>query len=219
MTDEGIKTGWTFPWAVTAVRGTHYCLRKINYPNLWHLLHTEPITHFCAALTVNTFLCRATEAARLHHPVRVMVAASPPSAVLFERMTQLNLHPMHAYGLTETYGPMTMSYFLPEWNALPQGQKYENMARQGHGVITALPVRVVKTHTGSQLINVAKDGLAIGEIIVQGNMCAKGYYKDQAATEKLFTGGWMHTGDLAVWHADGAIQILDRAKDIIISGK
>lgn len=99
-------TGWTFPWAITAVRGTHYCLRKIDYPEIWRLLKEEKITHFNAAPTVNTLLCAAKEAERLEHSVRVTVAASPPTAHLFETMMALNLYPVHVYGLTETYGPM-----------------------------------------------------------------------------------------------------------------
>ena len=102
--------GWTFPWAVTAVRGTHYCLRKIDYPEIWRLLRDEHITHYNAAPTVNTLLCAAKEAVRLPEPVRVTVAASPPTAHLFEQMTNLNLHPVHVYGLTETYGPITKGY-------------------------------------------------------------------------------------------------------------
>lgn len=183
------------------------------------MLRSEPITHFCAAPTVNTLLCRSEGAMRLPRRVRVTVSASPPSAVLFERMTSLNLHPVHAYGLTETYGPVSMAYYLPEWDSLPKPERYAKMARQGHGVITGLPLRVVKADLGSALVDVAKNGSEIGEVIIQGNLCAKGYYRDPAATAKLFSGGWMHTGDLAVWHDDGAIQILDRAKDIIISGK
>lgn len=212
--------GWTFPWAITAVRGTHYCLRKIDYPLLWRLLKTEPITHFCAAPTVNTLLCHSKEARRLPRKVQVTVAASPPSGQLFEKMASLNLHPVHAFGMTETYGPVSMAYYLPEWDALSATERYQNMARQGHGVITGLPVRVIKTdlEDPAELINVAKDGKEIGEIILKGNLCAQGYYKDPEATKKLFAGGWMHTGDLAVWHKDGAIRILDRAKDIIISG-
>lgn len=184
------------------------------------MLRTEPITHFCAAPTVNTLLCHSKKAVRLPQKVQVTVAASPPSAVLFEKMTSLNLHPVHAYGLTETYGPVSMAYYLPEWDALPTTHRYAKMARQGHGVITGLPVRVIKPDQdqGGTLIDVARDGKEIGEIIIQGNLCAKGYYRDEGATAKLFAGGWMHTGDLAVWHDDGAIQILDRAKDIIISG-
>ncbi|OJJ84880.1 uncharacterized protein ASPGLDRAFT_1517172 [Aspergillus glaucus CBS 516.65] len=136
--------GWTSPWAIKAVRGTHYCLRKVDYPHLWHLLRTEPITHFCAAPAVNTLLRCAKEAVQLARPVRVTVLASPPSAVLFEQMTCLNLHPVHVYGLTETYRPVGMEYHLPEWNTLPTAEKCTKLARQGHGVITGLPVRVIK---------------------------------------------------------------------------
>jgi acyl-CoA synthetase (AMP-forming)/AMP-acid ligase II len=212
-------TGWTFPWSVTAVRGTHYCLRKIDYPEIWRLLKDEGVTHFNAAPTVNTLLCAAKEAERLPQEVRVTVAASPPSAWLFEQMTNLNLHPVHVYGLTETYGPITKGYHMPEWDQLPLKEKYAKMARQGHGFVTGLPARVIKTEQPEGvLINVEKNGQEIGEIVFEGNICAKGYYKDAEATRKLWAGGVNHTGDLAVWHADGAIQILDRAKDIIISG-
>lgn len=211
--------GWTFPWAVTAVRGTHYCLRKIDYSLIWNVLKDERITHFNAAPTVNTLLCAATEAERLPDPVRVTVAASPPTPYLFEQMTNLNLHPVHVYGLTETYGPITKGYHLPAWEDLPKTEKYHKMARQGHGFITSLPIRVIKTDVPEATISeVKKDGKEIGEIVCLGNICAKGYYKDERATKKLFAGGVLHTGDLAVWHPDGAAQILDRAKDIIISG-
>ncbi|KAL9124848.1 MAG: hypothetical protein Q9217_005871 [Psora testacea] len=211
--------GWTFPWAVTAVRGTHYCLRKIDYPEIWRLLKDEHITHYNAAPTVNTLLCAAKEAVKLPEPVRVTVAASPPTPHLFEQMTNLNLHPVHVYGLTETYGPITKGYQLPTWEFLPKTEKYKKMARQGHGFLTSLPIRVIKTDVPEGTIeDVKKDGEEIGEIVCLGNICVKGYYKDPAATKKLFSGGVLHTGDLAVWHPDGAAQILDRAKDIIISG-
>ncbi|CAI7624401.1 unnamed protein product [Penicillium viridicatum] len=211
--------GWTFPWAVTAVRGTHYCLRKIDYPEIWRLLKEEHITHFNAAPTVNTLLCNAKEAEKLPEPVRVTVAASPPTPLLFEQMTDLNLHPVHVYGMTETYGPITKGYYLPEWDNLPLKDKYQRMARQGHGFITSLPARIIKTEVPEGTItDVSKDGQEIGEIVFVGNICARGYYKDPEATRKLFAGGVLHSGDLAVWHPDGAIQILDRAKDIIISG-
>ncbi|KAI9368894.1 hypothetical protein BJX61DRAFT_546094 [Aspergillus egyptiacus] len=211
--------GWTYPWAVTAVRGTHYCLRKVDYPLIWRLLKEEHITHFNAAPTVNTLLCNSPEAEKLPEPVRVTVAASPPTAHLFEQMTSLNLHPVHVYGLTETYGPITKGYHMPFWETLPRKEKFARMARQGHGFVTSLPVRVVKTDVPEgTIIDVNRDGKEIGEIVFVGNICARGYYKDPEATRKLFAGGVLHSGDLAVWHPDGAIQILDRAKDIIISG-
>ncbi|KAK4138245.1 acetyl-CoA synthetase-like protein [Trichocladium antarcticum] len=211
--------GWTFPWAICAVRGTHVCLRKIDYPLIWKLLKEEGITHFNAAPTVNTMLCSAAEAEVLPLPVRVTVAASPPTAHLFEQMTNLNLLPVHVYGLTETYGPITRGYVLPEWDALPKHDKYANMARQGHGFLTSLPVRIIKPDLPEGVVvDVARDGKEIGEIVFVGNICCKGYYKDPEATRKLFAGGVLHSGDLAVWHPDGSIQIQDRAKDIIISG-
>lgn len=160
-------------------------------------------------------------------PVRVTVAASPPTAHLFETMEKLNLNPVHVYGLTETYGPITKGYWMPAWGDLETKEKYAKMARQGHGHVTSLPARVIKTNEddagnkdqfNDKIEDVEKNGKEIGEIVFLGNICAKGYYKDAAATRKLFAGGVQHSGDLAVWHPDGAIQILDRAKDIIISG-
>ncbi|UZP44583.1 hypothetical protein NXS19_012395 [Fusarium pseudograminearum] len=186
--------GWTFPWAVVAVRGTNVCLRKIDYPLIWKLLKEEGITHFNAAPT-------------------------PPTGYLFEQMTKLNLIPVHVYGMTETYGPITKCYTLPEWDNLPPTEKYAKMSRQGHGFITSLPIRIIKPdQPQGVLIDVAKDGKEIGEIVFMGNICAKEYYKDPAATRELFAGGVLHSGDLAVWHPDGSAQIQDRAKDIIISG-
>ncbi|KAI8960283.1 acetyl-CoA synthetase-like protein [Daldinia sp. FL1419] len=211
--------GWTFPWAVTAARGTHYCLRRVDYPLIWKLLKEEGITNFSAAPTVNTLLCTSKEAAKLPQPVKVTVAASPPTPHLFKQMTDLNLHPLHVYGLTETYGPITKGYHLPQWDDLPESERYVKMARQGHGFITSLPIRVIKAdQPEGVLIDVAKDGKEIGEIVFFGNICCKGYYKDAEATRKLFAGGALHSGDLAVWHPDGSAQIQDRAKDIIISG-
>lgn len=211
--------GWTFPWAVAAVRGLNVCLRKIDYPLIWKLLKEERVTHFNAAPTVNTLLVAAKEAARLPEPVRVTVAASPPSGYLFEQMHNLNLHPVHVYGMTETYGPITKSYPMPHWENLTPQEKFAKMARQGHGFISSLPIRVIKQdQPEGVLIDVAKNAQEIGEIVFYGNICAKGYYKDEEATRKLFAGGALHSGDLAVWHPDGAAQIFDRAKDIIISG-
>ncbi|EFY93382.1 hypothetical protein J3458_007165 [Metarhizium acridum] len=211
--------GWTFPWSVVAVRGLNVCLRKIDYPLIWKLLKEEGITHFNAAPTVNTLLVAAKEAVKLPNPVQVTVAASPPSAHLFELMTNLNLMPVHVYGMTETYGPITKCYHLPEWDNLPPQQKYAKMARQGHGFVTSLPIRIIKPdQPEGVLIDVAKNGQEIGEIVFIGNICAKEYFKDAEASRKLFAGGVLHSGDLAVWHPDGSAQILDRAKDIIISG-
>jgi acyl-CoA synthetase (AMP-forming)/AMP-acid ligase II len=194
-------------------------LRKIDYPEIWRLLRSEGITHFNAAPTVNTLLCADENAARLPHPVRVTVAASPPTAHLFKQMTNLNLYPVHVYGLTETYGPITKCYPMPHWSSIPEDEKFEAMARQGNGFIASEEVRVIKQELPpDQIVDVAKDGKEIGEIVFTGNICAKGYYRDAEATRKLWAGGVLHSGDLAVWYANGEIKILDRAKDIIISG-
>jgi acyl-CoA synthetase (AMP-forming)/AMP-acid ligase II len=135
-------------------------------------------------------------------------------------MTNLNLMPVHVYGLTETYGPITKGYHMPVWETLPLKEKYARMARQGHGFITGLPIRIVKTEgvKPGELIDVKKDGKEIGEIVFFGNICAKEYLGDPEATRKLFEGGGLHSGDLAVWEEDGSARILDRQKDIIISG-
>lgn len=211
--------GWTFPWSLTAVRGVHYCLRRIEYGQIWSLLKNEGITHFNAAPTVNTLLCADKNAERLEKPVRVTVAASPPTAHLFQQMSRLNLHPVHVYGLTETYGPITKCYYKPAWNDMPDEERYGYMARQGNGFITSQAVRVIKQGLPEgQIVDVAKDGKEIGEIVFTGNICARGYYRDPEATRKLWAGGVSHSGDLAVWHSNGEVQILDRAKDIIISG-
>lgn len=132
----------------------------------------------------------------------------------------LNLHPVHVYGLTETYGPITKGYHMPEWDTLSPAERYRQMARQGHGFLTSLPIRVVKPEPAERgvLVDVARDGREIGEIVFYGNICVKGYYRDPEATRKLFAGGALHSGDLAVMHPDGSAQIQDRAKDIIISG-
>lgn len=121
--------------------------------------------------------------------------------------------------LIETYGPITKCYILPEWDNLPPQDKFAKMSRQGHGFITSQPIRVIKPdQPQGVLIDVARDGKEVGEIVFTGNICAKGYYKDPEATRQLFAGGVLHSGDLAVWHPDGSAQIQDRAKDIIISG-
>lgn len=202
--------------------GTHYCLRKIEYPRVWQLLKEEAVTHFCAAPTVNTLLCSSPEAAPLPEPVCVVVAASPPTPYLFEQMTNLNLHPLHVYGMTETYGPVTICYRSNEWDNMSIKDSFDIMARQGHGNLTSLGVRVARLdssgETSEEIVDVRRDGREVGEVVFTGNLCANGYYKDEKANEKLFAGGVLHSGDLAVWHPDGAIKIQDRAKDIIISG-
>lgn len=210
--------GWTFPYAVTAVRGTHVLLRRIDVDYIWGLLTRERITHFSAAPTVNTMLLNSKRAQMLKHEVKVIVAAAPPSAKLFGDMISHNLIPVHSYGLTETYGPSVTRFYKEDWNKLPASEIYAHMAKQGYGFLTCQNLKVIKEGSDNMDDEVAANSKEIGEIMIRGNIVAKGYYNDPAATAKAFTNGWFHSGDLAVVHPDGAVEVLDRAKDIIISG-
>jgi len=213
------KIGWTFPWAVTLVCGIHYCLRKINYAEIWELLKKENITHFNASPTVNKLLCNHSLADKLPGPVHVTVAGSSPTPRLFEMMTRFNLQPVHVYGLTETYGPITKGYPMPTWGDIPESEKYQRMVRQGHGFVTSLPIRVIRTDLPEgRIVNVKQDGKEMGEVIFEGNICAKGYYNNPEGTRTLYAGGVLHSGDIAVWHEDGSVQIQGRPEDIIFSG-
>jgi fatty-acyl-CoA synthase len=150
----------------------------------------------------------------LARPITVTVAAAPPSPTLLGQMKQLNLRPIHVYGLTETYGPYTVCEWHAEWNNLPQAEQARLLARQGQGYVTAERARVVD----EQMNDVPKDGQTMGEVVMHGNNVMKGYYDNQEATTRAFAGGWFHSGDIAVWHADGYIELRDRKKDVIISG-
>ncbi|KAG5360929.1 Acetate/butyrate--CoA ligase AAE7, peroxisomal [Yarrowia sp. B02] len=208
--------GWTFPYSVTAVRGTHVLLRKIEPDYIWDLLVDDRITHFNAAPTVNNMLVNNAKARRLPQTVRVTVAASPPSAALFNKMFDLNLHPVHMYGLTESYGPFVRNYFLQDWHTTTGDERFALMARQGFAFVGSQSVQVIANNDIAQ--PVARNGQEIGEIVCRGNAVMARYHKDPEATAKAFEQGWFHTGDLAVVNPDGSIKILDRKKDIIISG-
>jgi fatty-acyl-CoA synthase len=206
--------GWTFPWAVTAVSGTHVCLRKVEPPRIWEHFEEEGITHYCAAPTVQIGIVNEESAHSLETPITAAIAGAPPSPTLLSGLIELNIRPMHIYGLTETYGPMTTSGVHPEWEELEMDERARLMARQGQGYTTADLVRVVDEN----LNDVERDGETMGEIVMHGNMVAKGYFENEEATEEAFEGGWYHSGDVAVWHPDGYVEIRDRDKDIIVSG-
>jgi fatty-acyl-CoA synthase len=207
--------GWCFPWAVTAVGGTHVCLRKVDPERVWDLLEREGVTNYNGAPTVQIGLVNHPRAHRLDRPVTVLVAGAPPSPTLLGQLTALNLHPIHVYGLTETYGPMTVcEWRAQEWDALTSDEQARIRARQGQAYLGADLVRVVD----DAMCDVPRDGQTLGEVIMRGNFVMRGYYADPEATEKAFAGGWFHSGDVAVWYADGYIDLRDRRKDIIISG-
>jgi fatty-acyl-CoA synthase len=206
--------GWCFTWAVTAVGGTHVCLRAVD-PNLvWDLLDSEGVTHFNGAPTVQIVLVNHPKAHRLDRRLTVTVAGAPPSPTLLAQMRELNIRPIHVYGLTETYGPYTVCEWHAEWDHLPFAEQARLLARQGQGNVTADRVRVVD----EEMNDIPRDGQTMGEVIMHGNNVAKGYYENPSATAAAFEGGWFHSGDLGVWHDDGYIELRDRAKDVIISG-
>ena len=206
--------GWCFPWAVTAVGATHVCLRKLDPGVIWDLFEKEGITHYNGAPTVHIFLVNHAKAHRLEKEVTVTVAGAPPSPTLLGQMQALNMRPVHVYGLTETYGPYTVCEWHAEWNNESQAEQARLLARQGQGYVTAERARVVD----EQMNDVPRDGQTMGEVVMHGNNVMKGYYDNQEATTRAFEGGWFHSGDIAVWHADGYIELRDRKKDVIISG-
>jgi fatty-acyl-CoA synthase len=206
--------GWCFPWAVTAVAARHVTMRAVDPQRVWELIDGEGVTHYNGAPTVQLMILNHPRAHRLDRPVTAMVAAAPPSPRLFARMSELNFRVVHVYGLTETYGPVTVCPEQETWHELPLAERARYLARQGQAYISSDLIRVVD----EQMNDVPLDGATMGEVIMRGNNVMSGYFQDEAATSKAFAGGWFHSGDLAVWHSDGNIELRDRGKDIIISG-
>ena len=209
--------GWTYPWAVTAVAGTHVCLRRVDPGPIFAAIAEHRVTHLCGAPIVLNLLVHASDEVNRHfdHVVEVATGgAAPPSAVI-EAMERMGFRVTHLYGLTESYGPSTVCAWQESWAALPMRERATRMARQGVGYLTLDCQRVVDPQT---MADVAADGSRLGELVLRSNTLMKGYLKNPAATEAAFAKGWFHTGDLAVRHPDGYVEIKDRSKDIIISG-
>ena len=206
--------GWCFTWAVTAVSATHVCLHKVDPPLVWGLLEEEGVTHLNGAPTVLVMLASDAAATRLERPVLVTTAGAPPPPAVIERTEALGFEVNHVYGLTETYGPITICEWNPAWDDLDIDERTRLKARQGLHMVSAEPVRVVD----HEMSDVPADGETMGEVVMRGNNVMKGYFRDEKATAEAFRGGWFHSGDLAVMHPDGYIELRDRAKDIIISG-
>jgi fatty-acyl-CoA synthase len=206
--------GWCFTWAVTAVAGTHICLRKVESARIWELIDGEGVTHYNGAPTVQIGVVNDPKAHRLAKPVTVTVAGAPPSPTLLGKLKELNFRPVHVYGLTETYGPHTVCEWHPEWDALPVEERARLAARQGQGYVIADLVRIVD----GEMRDVPQDADTLGEVVMRGNNVMKGYFEQPDATAEVFRGGWFHSGDIGVWHPDGYIELRDRKKDIIISG-
>src|SRR5205807_841776 len=205
--------GWCFPWAVTAVAGVHLCLRRVDPGRIWEMLDTMGVTHYNGAPTVHIGVVNHPTAHRLDRSVTATVAGAPPSPTLLAKLKELNFRPVHVSGLTETYGPHTVCGWHPEWDARPLDEQARLAARQGQGYVAFDLVRVVD----EKMIDVPRDGQALGEVVMRGNNVMKGYFAQPDATAEAFRGGWFHSGDIAVWHPDGYIELRDRKKDIIIS--
>jgi len=206
--------GWCFPWAVTAAAGRHVCLRRMDPAAVWHLLDAEDVTHLCGAPTVLVMLAADAAAHPLERPVSVTTAAAPPPPTVIARMEALGFRVNHVYGLTETYGPITICDWDPGWDDRDPAERARLRSRQGVAMVTADRVRVVD----DGLRDVPADGETMGEVVMRGNNVMKGYLDDAPATAAAFRGGWFHSGDLGVVHPDGYIELRDRAKDIIITG-
>ncbi|MHC1562941.1 acyl--CoA ligase family protein [Actinomycetospora sp. C-140] len=208
--------GWCFPWAVTAAGGLHVCLRAVDAEEIWRLIRSEGVTHYCAAPTVLTMIAHADAAKDGPAPERVTVATggAPPSPTLLARMDELGMSVTHLYGLTETYGPASVNDWHPEWDDLPADEQARLKARQGVGNVVAQRLRVLDSAGG----DVPSDGETLGELVLRGNDVMLGYYRDPEATAEVDADGWFRTGDLGVVHPDGYVEIRDRSKDVIISG-
>jgi fatty-acyl-CoA synthase len=206
--------GWCVTWALAGVGGTHVCLRTVDGGEIWRLIDGVGVTHFNGAPIVLATVVNHPFAHRLETPLVVTTAAAPPSPTILRQMESIGATVVHVYGLTETYGPYTVCEWQPGWPALDAADRSRRLARQGVGMICSDEVRVVD----EDLADVPTDGQTMGEVVMRGNNVMTGYFDDPEATAKAFAGGWFHSGDLAVMHADGYIELRDRAKDVVISG-
>ena len=209
--------GWTFTWGVTAAMATHVCLRDVDPAVVYRLINDENVTHMCGAPIVLNMLAHAPDESKSSFPQRVEIAtggAAPPSAVI-ETMEENGFNVTHLYGLTETYGPATVCVPQDDWPNLAVNERSARMARQGVHYTTLEGATVKDPDTMEE---VPWDSETMGEVMIRGNTVMKGYIKHTQATDSAFSGGWFHTGDLAVRHPDSYIEVKDRSKDIIISG-
>ncbi|MGM0740146.1 MAG: acyl-CoA synthetase [Pseudomonadota bacterium] len=209
--------GWCFPWTLSAIIGTHVCLRQVRAEPIWRALAENGVTHLCGAPIVMTLIQAAPEETKrpLDRRVQFFTAAAPPPEKLLAEMNLAGFDVTHLYGLTETYGPAVVNEWHSDWSALPAPEQAALKARQG---VRYLPLENLEVFDPETMRSVPRDGTTIGEVMFRGNVVMKGYFRNPEATQKALAGGWFHSGDLAVVHRDGYIQLKDRSKDIIISG-
>ena len=208
--------GWCHTWGVTAVGATHLCLRRVEASQIFKLIDEHGVTNMCAAPTVLTMMYSSPEAENADlSGVTIMTAGAPPAPQVIRTIESMGAFILHAYGLTETYGPTTICAIQPGWGDLPTDEQAQLKSRQGVPFIVSEPgLRVVD----SEMEDVPRDGETLGEVVMRGNIVMSGYFNDPEATATAFEGGWFHSGDIAIWHPDGYIELQDRAKDVIISG-
>ena len=209
--------GWCFPWTLSAIIGTHVCLRQVRAEPIWAALADEGVTHLCGAPIVMSLLISAPEAEKraLAHEVQFFTAAAPPPEKLLADMQAAGFGVTHLYGLTETYGPAVVNEWHGAWSDLPAPEQARLKSRQG---VRYLPLEGLQVMDPETMAPVPRDGETMGEVMFRGNVVMKGYFRNPQATRDAFAGGWFHSGDLGVVHADGYIQLKDRSKDVIISG-
>jgi fatty-acyl-CoA synthase len=209
--------GWCYPWTLSMLHARIICLRNIDTKKMFELIDKYDVTHFGGAPIVLNMIVNTPkeDQKKLKRKVNVLTAGAPPPSIIFEKMENLGFEVMHVYGLKETYGHMLQCAWNEEWNELDKDRKNEIKARQGVRYPNTEGAIVMDPET---MKPVPKDGKTMGEIMIRGNIVMKGYYKDKEATDKAMSGGWFHSGDLAITHSDGYIKIQDRSKDIIISG-
>ncbi|MHC8380684.1 AMP-binding protein [Pseudomonas sp. LB3P14] len=207
--------GWCFPWAITAAAGTHVCLRKVSAETVFDAITLHQVDHFCAAPIVMAMIANAPHSPELPHSVRVLTAGSPPPAAVLDAAVSMGFEVDHVYGITEVAGTPISCVWQDGWDDLPAQEKAKVRVRQGARAAAFEGLMVADAET---LQPVPHDGQTTGELLLRGNTVMMGYLKNETATQKAFEGGWFHTGDVAVVHPDGYMQITDRCKDVIISG-
>ncbi len=209
--------GWCFPWTLSAIIGTHVCLRQVRAEPIWNALADEGVTHLCGAPIVMSLLITApeTEKRALDRTVQFFTAAAPPPEKVLADMRAAGFDVTHLYGLTETYGPSVVNDWHNDWANLPPAEQAALKSRQG---VRYLPLEALDVMDPGTMTPVPHDGETMGEVMFRGNVVMKGYFRNPEGTAKAFAGGWFHSGDLGVVHPDGYVQLKDRSKDIIISG-
>ena len=209
--------GWCFPWTMSAISGTHVCLRQVRADKIWHSISEYKVTHLCGAPIVMSVIVDADDIdkRKINHSVQFLTAAAPPPEKILTEMNRSGFNVTHLYGLTETYGPAVVNDWQDHWSKLTQEDQARLKVRQG---VRYLPLEGLDVLDPITMKPVPRDGKTLGEVMFRGNVVMKGYFKNPKATQEAFSGGWFHSGDLGVMHPDGYLQLKDRSKDIIISG-